>query len=140
MPLSLRPVTPASLTALLPLMADFYQHFGYAHNAAAQRALAAKFVAHTEWGALYLLDEAGQTVGYAALTYGFTFERGGRYALVDELYVAGAARSRAAGLVALYLQTEYYIARAQSLYESVGFMDDGRRNLTWLSGSVPGKE
>ncbi|SDY60581.1 GNAT family N-acetyltransferase [Hymenobacter psychrophilus] len=150
MPLTLRPVAPADLPTLLPLMADFYQHFGYAHNPAAQQALVAKFVAHPEWGTLYLLDDDGRAMGYVALTYGFTFERGGRYALVDELYVTGAARSqgvghaallllqqlaRAAGLVALYLQTESYNASAQRLYESVGFVDDGRRNLAWLSGS-----
>ncbi|TGE12846.1 GNAT family N-acetyltransferase [Hymenobacter elongatus] len=154
MTLALRPVTPASLATLLPLMAAFYQHFGYAHNPAAQQALAAEFVAHPEWGALYLLDDASQAVGYVAITYGFTFERGGRYALVDELYVRGVARGRgvgraalqllqhlaqSAGLVALYLQTEPYNARAQQLYESVGFVDDGRRNLAWLSGVVPVK-
>lgn len=40
-----------------------------------------------------------------------------------------------AGLAALYLQTEPYNARAQQLYGSVGFVDDGRRNLAWLSGA-----
>lgn len=149
MPLTLRPVAPAELPTLLPLMAAFYQHFGYAHDPATQQALAATFVAHPAWGTLYLLDDAGQAVGYVALTYGFTFERGGRYALIDELYVADSARSqgvgraallllqqqaRTSGLVALYLQTEPHNARAQRLYESIGFADDGRRNLAWLNG------
>ncbi|SMB99490.1 GCN5-related N-acetyltransferase [Hymenobacter roseosalivarius DSM 11622] len=154
MPLTLRPVTPASLATLLPLMAAFYQHFGYDHDTAAQQTLVAEFVAHPEWGALYLLDDAGQAVGYVALTYGFTFERGGRYALVDELYVKDTVRgrgvgraalqllqhqARAAGLVALYLQTEPDNTRAQQLYESVGFVNDGRRNLAWLSGAALSK-
>ena len=41
--------------------------------------------------------------------------------------------------MALYLQTEPDNARAQRLYESVGFVDDGRRNLAWLSGVGPVK-
>ena len=101
MPLTLRPVTPANLATLLPLMAAFYQHFGYTHNPAAQQALAIEFVAHPERGMLYLLDDSSQAVGYVALSYGFTFERGGRYALVDELYVHGAARSQGMGRAAL---------------------------------------
>lgn len=104
MPLTLRPVTSADLPTLLPLMAAFYQHFGYAYDPAAQQKLVARFVAHPEWGTLYLLDDAdGQAMGYVALTYGFTFERGGRYALVDELYVADSARSQGMGRAALLL-------------------------------------
>jgi|GEM_PF-3208899 len=60
-------MTPATL---LPAS---YQHFSYAHSPAAQQALTAEFVAHPEWGALYLMDDAGQTMSYVALTYGFTF-------------------------------------------------------------------
>lgn len=48
MPITLRPVTPVSLATLLPLLAAFYQHFGYAHDPAAQQTLAAEFVAHPE--------------------------------------------------------------------------------------------
>lgn len=81
------------MATLLPLMAAFYQHFGYDSAPAAQQNLVVEFIAHPEWGTLYLLDDAGQVVGYVALTYGFTFERGGRYALVDELYVTDSARS-----------------------------------------------
>ncbi|WP_216688828.1 GNAT family N-acetyltransferase [Hymenobacter siberiensis] len=151
MTLILRPVTLAARLPLGRLLPALRLRPRRGRAAGAGRIVG---VAHPEWGALYLLDDAGQAVGYAGITY-FTFERGGRYALVDELYMAGAARSRgvgraallllqqqarAAGLVALYLQTEPYNARAQRLYESVGFVDDERRNLAWLSGAVPGKE
>lgn len=44
-------------------------------------------------------------------------------------------RARTSSLVALYLQTKPYSARAQRRYEYVGFVDDGRRNLAWLSGN-----
>ncbi|GAA4017791.1 hypothetical protein GCM10022408_34310 [Hymenobacter fastidiosus] len=143
---SLRPVAPPDLATLLPLMADFYQHFGYPYDPAAQRAVAADFLTHPDWGTLYLLEDGGQTVGYVALTYGFSFELRGRFGLVDELYVTPAARgrgggravllalqqqARAGGLVALHLQTEPGNPRARQLYESLGFADDGRRNLTW---------
>lgn len=71
---------------------------------------------------------------------------------MHEFGVAGTARSLSLGrvapqrlphqaqsteLVALCLQTEPYNAGLQQLYESVGFVDDGRHHLAWLSGTVP---
>ncbi|WP_426059009.1 GNAT family N-acetyltransferase [Hymenobacter sp. B1770] len=149
---TLRTATLADLDILLPQMANFYAHFGYPYHPATQRTVVADFLAHPAWGELFLIEEAEQLVGYVALTYGFSFELRGRFGLVDELYVSAAARSRgvgraalqflqqqtrAAGLVALHLQTEPGNTRAQQLYESLGFADDGRRNLTWHCDAAP---
>jgi len=50
---------------------------------------------------LLWLDEAGTVVGYGALAMGFSLEQGGHFALLDELYLAHAARGRGRGKQAL---------------------------------------
>jgi ribosomal protein S18 acetylase RimI-like enzyme len=149
---SLRPVSLSTLDTLLPLMAAFYAQFGYPYDPDTQRAIVTNFLTRPEWGVVYLLEEGGQLVGYVALTYGFSFELQGPFGLVDELYVTAPARNRglgravlqalqqqarASGLVALHLQTEPANPRAKRLYESLGFADDGRSNLTWRSTAPP---
>jgi GNAT superfamily N-acetyltransferase len=147
----LRPATePADLDRLLPLMAQFYAHFGYPYQPDRHRAVVRGFLANPHLGLLYLIYAHDQPdtdpAGYAALTFGFTFEFGGRDAFLDEFFIEESHRSTGLGravlaqlqaeahrlsLVALHLQTEVYNPRAKRLYESVGFRDLNRNTLTW---------
>ncbi len=147
---TLRPATLADLDTLLLLMAQFYHHFGYPHNPARHRQVVSEFLTNPHLGIVYLIDRTDQPaeapIGYAALTFGFTFEFGGRDAFLDEFFIGEAHRSAGIGqavllqlqaeasrlgLVAVHLQTEAYNARAKRLYESVGFKDLERATLTW---------
>jgi len=147
-----RLATVDDLDDVTAMMRKFYAHFGYAFRepgasaAPSQRDLIERFVTTPHLGSFWLIEVDGAPAGYAALTYGFSFEFGGRDAFVDELFVdeavrgrgAGAtalqqlqARASALGLVAIHLQTEAYNPRAKRLYESVGFVDLKRSTLTW---------
>lgn len=140
--------TPADTAVLMPLVAQFYAHFSYPFEPVAHGAVVADFLVTPHYGSIWLILADGQVVGYLALTYGFTFEFGGRDAFVDELFVADAYRNRGwggqavrdiqgrmaeLGLCALHLQTEKYNGRAKQLYLSLGFRDLERDTLTYMS-------
>ncbi len=143
---TLRAATIADLDTVEDLMRQFYRHFNYHFRDPGQREIIEHFIATGHLGSMWIIDVAQRPVGYAALTYGYSFEFGGRDAFVDELFVVpelrgqghGAAallslQSRAAelGLIAIHLQTESYNQRAKRMYESVGFTDLSRTTLTW---------
>jgi GNAT superfamily N-acetyltransferase len=85
----------------------------------------------------FLIARAGDAlVGFAALSFLWTLERGGRAVWLDELYVVPERRSqgigaallgaaldaaRAAGAVAVDLEIESDYARASTLYRRAGF-------------------
>jgi ribosomal protein S18 acetylase RimI-like enzyme len=127
------------------LAKQFYAHFNYVFTPR-HRELIKGFIATPYLGSLWLIESNQSVVGYAALTYGFSFEFGGRDAFVDELFVLDTCRGKGVGaaalqqlqsmatslgLIAIHLQTESYNQRAKRLYESVGFNDLGRATLTW---------
>jgi GNAT superfamily N-acetyltransferase len=87
-------------------------------------------------GQFLIARQSGTLVGFAALSYLWTLERGGRAAWLDELYVVPACRghgigqallhaaldaARAAGALAVDLEIETGHERAASLYQRAGF-------------------
>lgn len=106
-------------------------------------------------GAVLLLssDELAEA-GYITLGWCFSVEQGGRFVLLDELYLTPAARGRGWGRRALELardwtstqgaavirlEVNHHNARAKKLYLSAGYRDDARDILTLsLGGNPPG--
>lgn len=89
-------------------------------------------------------DDAG-AAGYFVLTYGFSLERGGRFALLDELFILPAARNRGLGQAALgraveiaaeagcrslHLEVDQKKPQLLEIYRRAGFLDTGRHYLT----------
>lgn len=129
-------------------MRDFYveEHLVF-DELTAQRAIR-ELLADSRLGLILLLESAGTAVGHAALTFGFSLEFHGRYALLDELYLVPSARgrgwgrraldlvagaARAQGVAALRLEVNHANTRARSLYLKSGFRDDQRDLFTrWL--------
>jgi GNAT superfamily N-acetyltransferase len=87
-------------------------------------------------GQFLIAIRAGTVVGFAALSYLWTLERGGRAAWLDELYVvpehrgggigtalleAALVAARTAGALAVDLEIEADHGRAASLYRRAGF-------------------
>ncbi|MGZ7077088.1 MAG: GNAT family N-acetyltransferase, partial [Candidatus Angelobacter sp.] len=86
--------------------------------------------------------------GYFALTFCFSLEFHGRFALLDELYLREAYRRqklgkaavsfaedlcRKAGIAAVRLEVGRENQNAQSLYRAAGFKEDERNLMTkWL--------
>jgi GNAT superfamily N-acetyltransferase len=93
--------------------------------------------------------ERGDSIGYAVLTLGYSLEFGGRFALLDELFIreehrgAGAGRQvlvrieeicRGLGLQAVRLEVERTNRAARELYRKVGFEAHDRDLMTlWIA-------
>ncbi len=97
---------------------------------------------------IYLIFRGSELAGYFALTFCFSLEFHGRFALFDEVYLreafppaeTGQGRGRVcgrfvqkAGIRALRLEVGRENQPAQSLYRTAGFQEDERNLMTkWL--------
>lgn len=100
-------------------------------------------------GRVWLIQHAGETIGYVVLTLGFSLEYRGRDAFVDELYIREGHRGhgvgkkvlkyvegacRSLGVQALHLEVERANTNARAFYHKAGFMDHERFLMTkWIS-------
>ena len=133
---------------VLPLMREFYaqQQMRY-DEAIASRALT-KLVGDPRLGQVYLIFRGQDLAGYFALTYCFSLEFHGRFALLDELYIREPYRRQKLGrsvvefaerlcreqrIKALRLEVGMTNTAARSLYAAEGFSQDERHLMTrWL--------
>ncbi len=97
---------------------------------------------------IYLIFRGTDLAGYFALTFCFSLEFHGRFALLDELYLREPYRRqklgkavvvfaedlcRKAGIKAVRLEVGRENQGAQSLYRAAGFKEDERNLMTkWL--------
>ncbi|MGM9509889.1 GNAT family N-acetyltransferase [Larkinella sp. GY13] len=138
--------TPADADAVLRMMETFCGLFNYPFDRALRQTLIRQVLENPSLGSLWLVELESKPVGYAALTYGFAYEFGGKTALIDELFIEEGHRGvglgrrvllslqKAAdefGVSVIHLQTEKYNPRAKQLYESAGFVDQERSTLMW---------
>ena len=130
---------------------DFYAHESVAFDANAAEQSIRTFLAHPPFGRLLILEDEGAVAGFAIVTFSFSFEFRGRAALLDELYVVPSARGRglgtatlrvveelcaAEGMTVLQLEVSDANARANALYQRIGFFDRGNRLLSKTLGPV----
>ena len=117
------------------------------HEARAARALDG-LLADPALGSVWMIERDGRTVGYAILTLGYSLEFGGRFALLDELFIqeehrgTGVGRQALAriaeicrgwGVEAVRLEVGRTNGVAQGLYRKVGFESHDRDLMTlWL--------
>jgi GNAT superfamily N-acetyltransferase len=99
-------------------------------------------------GSVWMIERDGRTAGYAVLTLGYSLEFGGRFAVLDELFIqeehrgTGAGRQALAriaeicrgwGLEAVRLEVGRTNVVAQKLYRKAGFESHDRDLMTlWL--------
>lgn len=136
----LAPVGPDERPALEALVRAYYAEPGMAFDEQRHGAALAALAAGDPYGLAWLVREAGAIVGYVVVALGFSLESGGRDALIDELYIAPAARgrglggavlalvereARARGLKRIYLEVAHG-NRAVGLYRRAGFSDHRR--------------
>lgn len=142
-PLVSRIATPEDLPAVLDMMRAFYAEDRLRFDDVATPRAVSVLLSDPGCGALLLLGADG-TDGYLALTRGFSLEQGGHHALLDELYIAPAARgrglgaqaldianaqARAWGVPVLRLEVHHHNPRAKALYLRAGFVDSHRDTL-----------
>ncbi len=132
------------LERLLPVVEQFYAHFGFAWDAGKKWQLLEGFLRRPEAGQLWLAEVDGAVMGYALVPFYFALEFDGPVALLDEFFVRTEARGQGVGAKLLEgvmagllsegirrvrLEVDERHPEAAELYERLGFSRDGRE--TW---------
>lgn len=125
------------LEALLPMIGEYHAFGGVDMPEATRREAARGLLADPRLGSLWAIVEQGTWIGYAALTYGYSIEFGGRDAFIDELFIRESHRGRGvgtevlaqlkvhalkAGIRVLHLEVDRHNPIAQALYAKLGFV------------------
>lgn len=139
---ALVPVGQGDRAALEAMVRAYYAEDGLTFDERRQGAALSALVANDPLCLAWLVQSAGETVGYVVVTVSFSVESGGRDGFIDELYIAPSMRgrgigaqvlslveheARARGLARLYLEVAHGNP-ALSLYRRAGFTDH-RRHL-----------
>ena len=133
---------------VLPLMREFYSQQHMAFNEAVATACLKKIATSPALGQLYLIFRGQELAGYFALTFCFSLEFHGRFALLDELYIREPFKRQKLGraavefaericrdakIAAVRLEVWTGNSAAQSLYKAEGFNTEERFLMTkWL--------
>lgn len=140
--------TEADLPRLIPVLRAFYEVEHLPWNEPALRRALSVLIGDQNAGRLRLILRDGEIAGYFVLGFCFSLEFGGRFGLLDELFVLPAHRGgglakralsevetlcRAEGLDALRLEVNDDNAHARGIYERAGYVAHPRRLMTlWL--------
>jgi GNAT superfamily N-acetyltransferase len=137
---------PGDAAIVRRFMECFYSEGGFEWHEEVFQALE-QLLADSNLGRVWVIEEGGEDVGYAALCFGFSLEFRGRDGFVDEVYVAQALRgrglgraaleflvaeARALGVRALHLEAAGGDLRLRRLYESLGFVERSHPFMTRL--------
>ncbi len=106
----IRPFTAGDLDALLPLVEALHTTDGDPFDPQRTRAALRTLLDHAEYGAVHVATVDGDIVGYIVGSLGLSIEAGGRFLLIDELYVTPVWRGR--GLARALLASLLPYARA----------------------------
>ncbi len=141
-----RDAVPADQGQLLAMVRAFYLEDEIIYDAARVEGGLGTLLRDPSCGAVLLLgSDDVPLAGYITLCWCFSVEQGGRFVLLDELYLRPQARGRGWGRQALQLaadwarrqgasvlrlEVNHHNTRAKALYLSAGFQDDSRDILT----------
>ncbi len=147
----IRTAQPGDADAWLTLVETFCAGEHIRFDAGQRRDLLAGIIRNRDLGELLVAEHDGTLVGFVLIGYCFSAEFGGRFALLDELFVdarmrgqglaarlieAARRRCREQGLACLRLEITDGNERAARVYEREGFQLQPRRLMTlWLSES-----
>jgi GNAT superfamily N-acetyltransferase len=138
---NLRRAIENDIPSILVLMKDFYQIDGYPFKQGLIEPNLHKLIFNESLGRLWLVEFSNQTVGYLALTFGFSFEYGGRDAFIDEFFIVEDYRGKGigktvlqlleplaleAGVQTLHLEVEPHNKMGNQLYLKSGFKGNDR--------------
>lgn len=137
--------TEGELPDLLEMLAAFYVEEQLAHDPEGTSAAVKSLLGDPSAGAIWLLKCGGTVAGYLIASVGFSVEFGGRYVLLDELFIRPEFRGHGQwrrgfaeverwaveqGIQTLRLEVNHHNSRAKGLYLGYGFIDDERSILT----------
>jgi ribosomal protein S18 acetylase RimI-like enzyme len=145
-----KPVTIPDIETIVAMMRDFYAIDGYPMEVETSKKLFTEFLSDGNLGKAWLIFLENEIVGYAILTFVFSFEYGGRIAFLDELYIKGNARGKGIGkqtilfiqeearkahVKIIYLEIEPNNEKAQRLYLSSGFERHKRKLMQYKTNN-----
>jgi ribosomal protein S18 acetylase RimI-like enzyme len=141
-------LSDSDLPTLLEMMREFYPQQQMRFDEKAATNAAQKLIGDPALGEIYLIFRGADLTGYFALTFCFSLEFHGRFALLDEIYIRQAFRRQKLGqavvafaegrckeiaIKALRLEVGQQNAAAQALYRKAGFEQHARFLFTkWL--------
>ncbi|MEL6471120.1 MAG: GNAT family N-acetyltransferase [Cyanobacteria bacterium J06623_4] len=134
--------TMADLEVVMRYMREFhdFDHTEPFDETCARQAMQ-KILCNQTVGRLWLICQAGEAVGYMAITIGYRLEYRGEYAFLDELYIRADQRGKglgtaamaflrtacqSLGLKALQLEVKSDNPNAAALYQKAGFQRQAR--------------
>lgn len=141
MDVTFEPVAENDIAEVAAMMADFNNIFGYPVNLEERRNNLLCFISNPALGNAWTIQNNETIIGYIILSFGFSFERNGRIAFIDELYIRSDFRqkgignlamsfihdqARMLGVKAILLEAEPDNLGAVKLYKEKGFNDLGR--------------
>jgi ribosomal protein S18 acetylase RimI-like enzyme len=141
MAVNFRNAQPADLDTLIVLMRRLYEHDGAPFDEETSRKAALQLLREAQAGCIQIVEVGGTIAGYFVLTFGFSLEYGGRYGLLDELYIDGQHRGAGLGTAAIHraesicsdrgavtilLEVDQANDKAAQLYQRLGFQANSR--------------
>ena len=137
--------TKSNAKLILRMMEDFYAIDNYPFEAEKASSNLHEFLENDTLGVLLLVVSDEYTVGYLALTFGFSFEYGGRDAFIDEFFLVEEVRGRGVGsqvmmlldeeakthgVNALHLEVEPHNVKGNRIYQKAGYASNDRSLMT----------
>ena len=136
------------IPTLLEMMREFYSQQEMRFDEPAASQAVNRVLENPDLAQIYLIFRGAELAGYFALTFCFSLEFHGRFALFDELYLREPFRRqklgkavvafaeelcKKAGIKAVRLEVGRENLPAQSLYNAAGFKQDERNLMTkWI--------
>lgn len=126
---------------VLGFMKDFYAIDSYPFKVEKIKPNLKRLIETESLGRLWLIMNNNQSIGYLALTFGFSFEYGGRDAFIDEFFLVEDYRGKGigktvlqlleplaldAGVQTLHLEVEPHNKVGNQLYLKSGFRGNDR--------------
>ncbi len=140
--------TPADADVVLGMMRELYMLEGLSWHAAAARAGVETLLGDGRLGQVWVVRKGEAPAGYFVLTFGFSLEFHGVWALLDEIYLreehrrGGLGRRavehmeavcRERGIRTIRLEVEHHNTAARAFYARLGFSGHPRDLLTrWV--------
>ncbi len=135
-------LTLYDIDAVVKMMEDFYAIDNYQYDAEITKKLFIDFLENKNFGKCWIIYNHAEIVGYAIITYIFSFEYKGKMAFFEELFIKEKARGKGIGkltidfikevaensnLKMMYLEVEKHNKIAQKLYLDNGFKMHNRQ-------------
>ena len=144
--ITFKPLPYSKVDVIIKMMQEFYAIDGYPIDVDITKNLFNEFIFNENLGKSYLIYNDSEIVGYAIMTFIFSFEYKGKLAFFEELFIHRSARGKGIGKLAIdfvkleaekenvkmmYLEVENHNQIAQKLYLANDFVIHNRKIMKY---------